>query len=216
MQYTSVSRENSDKKMVPMSNNPNPNRAEGNQVKPSERQGSSTPPPDLGRQGSTTTETIYDEAIRIVRKVGSTYFGDSEPKQLNFVARFLAALTGVVVFGVSVLPGQIPRILNKFIDSAGHLTRIASTDNNPALLNKIQTSRLNRHHFENEVDWAVYKFYLNMVNNATEIGYVAICVFCVAMALVIASGIKYGGPLRLFFAGVVIPAAVMFITRSAI
>ena len=156
---------------------------------------------------------ILDEVRRIIRRFGSIYFGDEEPKKSNFLGRFFCAFTGVIAFGISVLPDQLPSKLAKIRAAADEILR--KLEATPKSQGTDYTPETNYVIGEN-IDWAVYRFYEDLINRTLENSYILLFFFAVAMAIVIASGIKYGGPLRMFFAGVLVPLAVMAITNLAL
>ena len=136
-----------------------------------------------------------DEFARIFRRIGDTYFGDDRPWTMSWPRKFVCALLGVVSFSAVVLHDTLRVIYEVTAAMARHMDGSNKSE---------------------ELDVGLVQRLLQFADAGYEFLGLVCLPLGLAFGMIIASGIKHGGPLRLFFAGVAVPAAVMFIATNAI
>lgn len=145
----------------------------------------------------------WEELAVVLRSTRETYLGKDRPWKIKFWGwRFLDALLGIVTFGTvwvsKTLGTELERISELISQLGPILEDVNKGTNQPIILDsEFISSRL---------------ILLGTVDKWLPVVY---GLLTVALAAIIASGIKHGGPVRLFFLGVTIPGLVIFIANNS-
>lgn len=153
------------------------------------------------------------ELVKVLRRVTDTYFGDDRPWEMVWGWRFLNALFGVIVFS-----GAAAVVLFDLIAVTPVTTSLVEVGN---LVNEFRASGLQTPTMTQIMDSiAEMTRLLAEFSDFVNLGYsmLLLAYFPAAMGLaaIIASGIKHGGPLRLFLLGVTVPGLIGFVIRNAL
>jgi len=154
------------------------------------------------RRGQTRHDRgrAWKEVAKVLRRTRKTYLGKDRPWKIGWWCKFFSALLGIAAFvtaGVSkILRTEVERTSDLVTNLVQLLTDL---DNARETTNKLAT-----------LDFELFFSRLEFLGIVDEILPWVYGLLSFALAAVIASGIKHGGPLRLFFLGAAVPGLVIF------
>ena len=138
----------------------------------------------------------WEELAIVLRRTRETYLGKDRPWKIAWPWRFLNALLGIIALGTvgvsKILTAELERI-SELISELTPILEESGKENN-------QDITLDREFIYSR---------LELLGTTDEGLPVVYGLLSVALAVMIASGIRHGGPLRLFFLGVTIPGLVI-------